>query len=91
MVAGIITGCSALVLCLVALGIYAFWQKRRAEQAIGLSRPFGKSNVIAVASSEKQCTLSDQVSLEKTKEEKSKLVKIAILVKNPNFTCYIEN
>ena len=46
MVTGIITGCSALVLCLVALGIYAFWQKRRAEQAIGLSRPFGKSNVI---------------------------------------------
>ncbi|CAH8330538.1 unnamed protein product [Eruca vesicaria subsp. sativa] len=40
MVTGIITGCSALVLCLVALGIYAFWQKRRAEQAIGLSRPF---------------------------------------------------
>ncbi|XP_024009036.1 probable leucine-rich repeat receptor-like protein kinase At5g49770 isoform X2 [Eutrema salsugineum] len=40
MVTGIITGCSALVLCLVALGIYAVWQKRRAEQAIGLSRPF---------------------------------------------------
>ncbi|CAH8258712.1 unnamed protein product [Arabidopsis lyrata] len=40
MVTGIITGCSALVLCLVALGIYAIWQKRRAEQAIGLSRPF---------------------------------------------------
>jgi serine/threonine protein kinase len=40
MVTGIITGCSALVLCLVALGIYAMWQKRRAEQAIGLSRPF---------------------------------------------------
>lgn len=44
MITGIITGCSALVLCLVALGIYAIWQKRRAEQAIGLSRPFGKSN-----------------------------------------------
>lgn len=47
MVTGIITGCSALVLCLVALGIYAIWQKRRAEQAIGLSRPFGKSKVLA--------------------------------------------
>lgn len=46
MITGVITGCTALVLCLVALGIYAFWQKRRAEQAIGLSRPFGKSNVI---------------------------------------------
>jgi len=46
MVTGIITGCSALVLCLVALGIYAMWQKRRAEQAIGLSRPFGKSDVL---------------------------------------------
>lgn len=49
MVIGIITGCSALVLCLVALGVYAVWQKRRAEQAIGLSRPFGKSNVLAAA------------------------------------------
>jgi hypothetical protein len=46
MVTGIITGCSALVLCLVALGLYAMWQKRRAEQAIGLSRPFGKSDVL---------------------------------------------
>ncbi|CAH2067915.1 unnamed protein product [Thlaspi arvense] len=45
MVIGIITGCSALVLCLVALGIYAFWQKRRAEQAIGFSRPFGRSGI----------------------------------------------
>lgn len=30
-----------LVLGLIAVGIYAVWQKRRAEKAIGLSRPFG--------------------------------------------------
>ncbi|XP_010537840.1 PREDICTED: probable leucine-rich repeat receptor-like protein kinase At5g49770 [Tarenaya hassleriana] len=40
MIVGIITGCGALVMCLVGLGIYAVWQKRRAEKAIGLSRPF---------------------------------------------------
>ncbi|KAL3506931.1 hypothetical protein ACH5RR_032313 [Cinchona calisaya] len=33
-------GCAFLVLLLVGLGIYAFWQKKRAETAIGLSKPF---------------------------------------------------
>lgn len=40
-IAGITTGCAVFVLILVALGTYAFRQKRRAEQAISLSKPFG--------------------------------------------------
>ncbi|XP_028804007.1 probable leucine-rich repeat receptor-like protein kinase At5g49770 isoform X3 [Neltuma alba] len=39
-VIGIAIGCSFLVLSLVGLGIYAIIQKKRAEQAIVLSRPF---------------------------------------------------
>ncbi|XP_073123121.1 leucine-rich repeat receptor protein kinase HPCA1-like [Henckelia pumila] len=33
MIAGVTTGCAFLVLVLAGLGSYAFWQKRRAEQA----------------------------------------------------------
>ncbi|KAH6821694.1 Leucine-rich repeat protein kinase family protein [Perilla frutescens var. hirtella] len=40
MIAGVATGCSFLVLILAGLGIYALRQKRRAEQAISLSKPF---------------------------------------------------
>lgn len=40
-VIGIASGCSFLVLSLIGLGIYAILQKKRAEKAIGLSRPFG--------------------------------------------------
>ncbi|KAH0753329.1 hypothetical protein KY285_006477 [Solanum tuberosum] len=39
-VIGIATGCTILVLLLVALAIYAIQQKKLAERAIGLSRPF---------------------------------------------------
>ncbi|KAJ9179724.1 hypothetical protein P3X46_008058 [Hevea brasiliensis] len=39
-VAGIVTGCSLLVLGLFGVGIYAIRQKKRAEKALGLSRPF---------------------------------------------------
>ncbi|KAJ9185502.1 hypothetical protein P3X46_005132 [Hevea brasiliensis] len=39
-VAGIGIGCALLVLGLVGVGIYAIRQKKRAEKAIGLSRPF---------------------------------------------------
>ncbi|XP_061354088.1 leucine-rich repeat receptor protein kinase HPCA1 [Gastrolobium bilobum] len=39
-VIGIATGCTFLVLSLIGLGIYAILQKKRAEKAIGLSRPF---------------------------------------------------
>ncbi|KAG8649993.1 hypothetical protein MANES_08G165600v8 [Manihot esculenta] len=39
-VAGIAVGCSVLVLGLVGVGIYAVRQKKRAEKALGLSRPF---------------------------------------------------
>ncbi|KAK7250658.1 hypothetical protein RIF29_33224 [Crotalaria pallida] len=39
-VIGIASGCSFLVLSLIGLGIYAVLQKKRAEKAIGLSRPF---------------------------------------------------
>lgn len=43
MIIGIAVGCSFLVLLLVGLGIYAVQQKKRAERAIGMSRPFGNS------------------------------------------------
>ena len=39
---GVAIGCTFLVLGLIGVGIYAIWQKKRAERAIGLSRPFGK-------------------------------------------------
>lgn len=39
-VIGIAIGCSFLVLSLIGLGIYALLQKKRAEKAIVLSRPF---------------------------------------------------
>ncbi|KAI3459093.1 hypothetical protein Pfo_015756 [Paulownia fortunei] len=39
-IAGITTGCAFLVLVLAVLGTYALRQKRRAEQAISLSKPF---------------------------------------------------
>ncbi|KAK6156439.1 hypothetical protein DH2020_010687 [Rehmannia glutinosa] len=39
-IAGITSGCAFLVLVLAVLGIYAFRQKRLAEQAISLSKPF---------------------------------------------------
>ncbi|PIN10381.1 Extracellular matrix protein slit [Handroanthus impetiginosus] len=39
-IAGITTGCAFLLLVLAALGAYALRQKRRAEQAISLSKPF---------------------------------------------------
>lgn len=41
LIAGIATGCVFLVIALAGLGAYAFRQKRRAEQAISLSKPFG--------------------------------------------------
>lgn len=37
---GVAVGCSLLVLGLIGVGIYAIRQKKRAEKAIGLSRPF---------------------------------------------------
>ncbi|KAI4302608.1 hypothetical protein MLD38_038332 [Melastoma candidum] len=40
-VAGIATGCAVLVIGLVLLAFYAFRQKKRAERAIELTRPFG--------------------------------------------------
>ncbi|KAG7941938.1 hypothetical protein I3843_16G073900 [Carya illinoinensis] len=39
-IVGIAIGCAILVLGLVGVGIYAVRQKKRAERAIGLSRPF---------------------------------------------------
>lgn len=38
---GIGIGCAILVLSLLGVGIYAIRQKKRAEKAIGLSKPFG--------------------------------------------------
>ncbi|XP_058210914.1 leucine-rich repeat receptor protein kinase HPCA1 [Rhododendron vialii] len=40
MIIGIAIGCGVLVLVLVGLGAYAVRQKKRAEKAIGLSKPF---------------------------------------------------
>ncbi|KAG8390701.1 hypothetical protein BUALT_Bualt01G0110900 [Buddleja alternifolia] len=40
MIAGITTGCAFLVVMLAGLGTYAIRQKKRAEQAISLSKPF---------------------------------------------------
>ncbi|XXG42028.1 hypothetical protein AAC387_Pa01g2381 [Persea americana] len=37
---GITVGCVLLVLMVVAVGAYAFWQKKRAERAIKLNKPF---------------------------------------------------
>ncbi|XP_059640750.1 leucine-rich repeat receptor protein kinase HPCA1 [Cornus florida] len=39
-IVGIAIGCALLVLVLIGLGIYAVRQKKRAERAIGLSKPF---------------------------------------------------
>ncbi|KAD3337830.1 hypothetical protein E3N88_33351 [Mikania micrantha] len=39
-IVGITTGCTLLVLTLIGLLLYAVRQKKRAEKAIGLSRPF---------------------------------------------------
>ncbi|XP_020227838.1 probable leucine-rich repeat receptor-like protein kinase At5g49770 [Cajanus cajan] len=39
-IVGIAIGCTFLVLILIVLAIYAILQKKRAERAIGLSRPF---------------------------------------------------
>ncbi|KAF8411894.1 hypothetical protein HHK36_004452 [Tetracentron sinense] len=39
-IVGIAISCAILVLLLVWVAIYAFWQKRRAERAIELSKPF---------------------------------------------------
>ncbi|KAF8411901.1 hypothetical protein HHK36_004459 [Tetracentron sinense] len=39
-IVGIAIGCAVLVLLLVGVTIYAFRQKKRAERAIGLSKPF---------------------------------------------------
>lgn len=38
---GIAVGCTILVLGLAALAVYAIRQKKRAERAIELSKPFG--------------------------------------------------
>lgn len=45
-VAGIAVGCVVLVFGLIAVGIYALRQKRRAERAIEQSRPFGNAQNI---------------------------------------------
>ncbi|XP_062158380.1 leucine-rich repeat receptor protein kinase HPCA1 [Alnus glutinosa] len=39
-IVGIAIGCAILVLVLLGLGVYAVKQKKRAEKAIGLSKPF---------------------------------------------------
>lgn len=41
-IAGIAVAGVVLIVGLIVLGIYAIRQKRRAEKAIGLSRPFGE-------------------------------------------------
>lgn len=41
-IAGIAIGSSFLVIVLIVVAMYAIRQKKRAEKAIGLSKPFGK-------------------------------------------------
>ena len=41
LIAGIAVGSAILVLVLLGVGLYAVRQKKRAEKAIGMSRPFG--------------------------------------------------
>ncbi|TQE06484.1 hypothetical protein C1H46_007983 [Malus baccata] len=45
-IVGISVSCLVLVVGLVVVGIYAIRQKKRAERAIGLSRPFGTGQLI---------------------------------------------
>ncbi|KAK1283908.1 putative leucine-rich repeat receptor-like protein kinase [Acorus calamus] len=40
LIAGVAVGCAVLILGLVGVGIYAFRQKKRAERAMELSKPF---------------------------------------------------
>ncbi|KAK1312830.1 putative leucine-rich repeat receptor-like protein kinase [Acorus calamus] len=40
LIAGIAVGCTVLILGLIGVGIYAFRQKKRAERAMELSKPF---------------------------------------------------
>ncbi|KAK1271094.1 putative leucine-rich repeat receptor-like protein kinase [Acorus gramineus] len=40
LIAGVAVGCAVLILGLVGVGIYAFRQKKRAERAMKLSKPF---------------------------------------------------
>ena len=47
-VVGIGIGCGLLVMSLVGVGIYAIRQKKRAEKAIGLSKPFGNQHVTSL-------------------------------------------
>lgn len=47
--AGIAAGCAIVLLTLIGMGIYAFRQKRRAERATEISKPFGiKSNTSCI-------------------------------------------
>ena len=41
-IAAIAVGCVVVVLVLAGVAVYAFMQKKRAERAIELSKPFGK-------------------------------------------------
>lgn len=46
--AGIAVGFIILLIILVVVAIYAFGQKKRAERAVGQSKPFGKALNLAV-------------------------------------------
>ncbi|KAK9052571.1 hypothetical protein SSX86_029200 [Deinandra increscens subsp. villosa] len=49
-IAGITTGCTVLIITLIGLLLYVVRQKKRAEKAIGLSRPFAVLDVDNAAS-----------------------------------------
>lgn len=45
LIIGIAVGSAVLVIGLMAVGIYAFKQKKRAQRAIELSKPFGNVSI----------------------------------------------
>lgn len=56
-ITAVAVGCTFLVLLLVGLTMYAVWQKRRAERAIGLSKPFGIILFLPACSAVKTITM----------------------------------
>lgn len=46
LITGAIVGSSIVLILLIFAGIYAFYQKKRAEKAIFHSNPFGKTSFI---------------------------------------------
>jgi len=44
LIAGVVAGCTVLVLGLITVGTYALAQKKRAQRAIEITNPFGNAS-----------------------------------------------